>query len=65
MTKVEEQTRTISNSWIWWWTTALIPALGSRDWWTSEFKVNLIYRMFQDNQDYTEKPYLEKANQGA
>jgi hypothetical protein len=21
--------------------------------------------MFQDNQDYTEKPYLEKANQGA
>jgi hypothetical protein len=34
--------------------------LGGRGRQISEFKASLAYREFQDSQDYTEKPYLEK-----
>ena len=37
--------------------------LGGRGRWISEFKASLVYKEFQDNQDYyTEKAYLEKPN---
>ena len=42
----------------------LIPALGrQRQVDLCEFEASLIYRSFQDSQDYTEKPYLEKQQQ--
>jgi hypothetical protein len=35
--------------------------LGDRGRWISEFEASLVYRVeFQDNQGYTEKPYLKK-----
>jgi hypothetical protein len=42
-----------------WWFTPLTPASG-RQKGRSEFKANLVYRTFQDGQNYTEKPCLEK-----
>ena len=47
------------------WHTPLIPALGSRGRWISEFEDSLVYKdheksEFQDSQGYTEKPCLKK-----
>ena len=43
----------------------MIPALGSRGRWISEFEDSLVYKdheksEFQDSQGYTEKPCLKK-----
>jgi hypothetical protein len=42
-----------------WWCTPLIPALGGRGRWISEFEASLVYRV-SSRTGYTEKPCLEK-----
>jgi hypothetical protein len=45
------------------WHMPLIPALGrQRQADLHEFEATLVYTEFQENQDYTEKPYLKKTN---
>jgi hypothetical protein len=51
-----------------WWHMALIPALGrqTQRWICVCSRPGLVYREFQDSQDYTEKPCLKrkkKSNQ--
>ena len=42
----------------------LIPALGGRGRWISEFKASLVYRVskYQDSEGYTEKPNVLAIN---
>lgn len=42
------------------WYTPLIPALGNRDRWSSEFETSLAYRVFQNSQGYTVRPFLNR-----
>jgi hypothetical protein len=43
-----------------WWCTPLIPALGGRGRWISEFKASLVYKVSSRTARATEKPRLEK-----
>jgi hypothetical protein len=45
------------------WYTPLIPALGNRDRWSSEFETSLAYRVFQNSQGYTVVRFCLKQQQ--